>query len=113
MKDYERHKQGKIGKTALLSRFQKKGYFLIDACDYPIDRYKNRIRDEHVRKNFLRLLTELNSAITDKARTKIILVKKNVYQILDEKLRAEGFNGVNPEFLDFHGSGRQKIFRKS
>jgi len=43
--------------------------------------------------------------------TKVILIKKNIYDLLFDRLRSQGFNVVNAEHLDFPSCGNQLKFK--
>jgi len=104
---YERYK---VDKRYLLKTLTKHGIFLIDACEYPIDKESNKDRDYLIEKEHQHLISRLKKLADTK--TKIILIKKNVYNILFERLRNEGYNVINTEHLDFPSHGNQKKFKE-
>lgn len=89
-----------------LTKLKKKGYFLIDAVEYPINQFENdsEKRDRHVKINFNNLIERIEKlkedGIFDK-NTKIILIKKNIYEILGDDLKEKGFNVLNEKLLPF------------
>ena len=85
-----------------LRELRDKGFFLIDAVDYPIDQFKGDMkkRNRHIRLNFNTLIEKLKKLGIDR-NTKIVLIKKNIFEILGEKLKEEGFNVLNAKLLPF------------
>ena len=59
-------------KILLLNNFKENGFFLIDACDYPINQHNDR--DSFINNNFHKLTQKIENLIDDD--TKIILIKK-------------------------------------
>ena len=106
--EYEDFKKSK-DKVPLLNKFKENGFFLIDACDYPINQYVNRIRNNRIETDFPKLLQKIKTVIDDD--TKIILIKKNIYKLLFDKLDSEGINVINTEYLEFPSSGHQLEFK--
>lgn len=104
--EYEVYKTSK-DKAPLLTKFRDNGYFLIDAVDYPINQEDDR--DFFVNKGYPNLVNRLKDLI-DK-ETKIILVKKNIFELLTGKLKSIGYNVINTEHLDFPGSGNQLKYK--
>ena len=105
------HLQSKKGKIQLLKKFQKNGFFLIDACECPINQEKKKkVRNYHIEKNFPKLKEKIKKLINKD--TKIILIKKNVYDLLHKKLKDEKFNVINNKFLPFPSHGHQIKFRE-
>lgn len=89
-------------KGALLDKFRENCFFLIDACEYPINQHEDIIRKHHIliKENLLNLKEKIET-LTD-AETKIILIKKNIFQLLcvDQNLNQE-YNIINREYLVF------------
>jgi len=94
-------------KRTLLGRLRENGSFLIDACDYPINQHKDR--DRFVKKDFPKLTKKMRGLVD--GETKVILIKKNIYDLLFDRLRSQGFNVVNAEHLDFPSCGNQLKFK--
>jgi len=90
-------------KVALLNKFRENGYFLIDACEYPINQHKSgKIRKYHIliKENLLNLKERIET-LTD-SETKIILIKKNIFQLLCDKQKLnQEYNVINIEYLVF------------
>lgn len=106
-KEHTQYKQNK-DKTKLLNKFKEEGFFLIDACNFPINQYKHR--NLIIQKNSLNLRLKIDELINKK--TPIILIKKNIYLIFNEKLKSEGYNILNKTYLEFPSCGNQKKFKK-
>ena len=93
-------------KILLLNEFRESGFFLIDACDYPINQHKDR--DNFINNDFPKLVQKIKTLIDD---TKIILIKKNIFELLSGRLKSQGFNVINAEHLDFPSCGNQLKFK--
>jgi hypothetical protein len=103
--DYEQYRNDK---AKLLKIFKENGFFLIDACEYPINQYKKR--NEFIKNEYPNLVRRIRKIINEK--TKIVLIKKNVYQLLFDSLKKDGFNVINQKHLNFPSCGNQKKFRE-
>ena len=107
--EYDRFKKDKgKDKKQLLKKFKEGGFFLIDACDEPINQHKNR--DFFIGNDFQKLVEKIKGLIHKDA--KIILIKKNIFDLLFKELKDCGFNVINTEHLDFPSSGNQSKFKK-
>jgi hypothetical protein len=95
-------------KKRLLNKFKEIGFFLIDACEYPIDQQRNR--DFFIEKEFPKLVNRIRKLI--RKNTKIMLIKKNIFELLSEPLKNKGFNVINTEYLDFPSCGNQTKFKE-
>lgn len=89
-----------------LKKLENEGFFLIDAVEYPIDQFKKdtKKRNRHVRNNFNNLIEKIEKLKEERfidKDTKIILIKKNIFEILGEKLKEKGFNVLNDKLLPF------------
>jgi hypothetical protein len=89
-----------------LKKLKNEGFFLIDAVEYPIDQFKKdtKKRNRHVRINFNNLIEKIEKLKEERfidKNTKIILIKKNIFEILGEKLKEKGFNVLNDKLLPF------------
>jgi hypothetical protein len=91
-------------KEKCLKRLQRDCFFLIDAVEYPINQFKEKRRTIHVKHNISDLLERIDKlkekGCIDK-NTKIILIKRNVFEVLEEKLKKKDFNVLNKELLPF------------
>jgi len=97
-------------KSEMLEKFKVNNYFLIDAVEYPINHIKSkRQRNKAVEENVDDLMNRIKRLPQPKG---IVLIKKNVYEILYQRLENEGFNVLNKEFVNFPSHGNQRIFRE-
>ncbi len=96
-------------KEKLLRRFQADGYYLMDIFNIPIEEYYEKHLD-NIDDTVNELIENLNSLID--ADTPIILIKKFTYDMLDIRLRREGFNVINKGVIPFPSSGQQTNFKK-
>ena len=94
-----------------LREFARQGYVLADATYSPVNHIKNkRKRNEAILRDLPDLIDDLREII-GRRRIKLILVKANICQMLEEPLKATGFNVVNNGItVPFPGSGQQTKF---
>ena len=104
----ESDKKATKKKVPLLKKFKEGCFFLIDACDEPINQHKNR--DFFIGKDFQKLVERIKGLIHKDAE--IILIKKNIFDLLFKELKDRGFNVINTGHLDFPSSGNQLKFKK-
>lgn len=98
-------------KKKWLIQLQSKGFFLIDAIHTPIPSgLSKKVIAGLINDDFPYLLEKLKK-LTDKD-TKIILIKKVVFNSLNISLKTHKFNVINTEMLDFPSHGRQPQFRE-
>lgn len=102
---YPRHR-----KAAFLARFKADGFYLLDAVEKPLGKVSSAIKRKRIRQSLPRLRDDLRR--TCENGTKVVLISAPVYEVCAAPLRAEGFNVLNKEMIDFPGSGCQKKFRK-
>lgn len=104
-------KYNKRKKEYWLRRLEEKGFFLIDAIEKPIrSGLSDKVIAGYINEYFPRLVQKIEK-YTDKD-TKIILIKKVVYNTLKDKLRERGFNVINIEMLPFPSKGGQTRFKE-
>jgi hypothetical protein len=94
-------------KGEFLRRFQSDGYYLIDASPTPLG---SRTPEQAIREGPPDLLESVRHLAT--ATTKIVLIKKAVYEIAGPFLIAHGIDIANTEMLNFPGSGQQGEFHR-
>src|SRR2546428_5402521 len=93
-----------------LKAFCAKGYFLLDAAKCPVDKMnlaeeaRNSIILSCARTNLLTDIRELRPE-------SILLIKKNVFEVLYTTLRNEGFEVLNDSPIPFPGTGHQAEYR--
>jgi len=95
-----------------LSRFREQGYFLIDATYTPVNQLPDSKKEAIILRDFPLLVEALHEYAGPE--TAIVLVKANVYKLLEPKLRDLGFNVLNQEvMIPFPSSGQQSKFRSA
>jgi hypothetical protein len=96
-----------------LRELQKKGWVLVDATYQPVDGEKNnKKRDEVILRDYPLLKTALEKMLADKS-VPIVLIKVNVCDALEPKLKADGFNVINNGIrVSFPSHGRQPDFHR-
>lgn len=92
-------------KSSFLNRLKYKGYFLMDAVEYPINMVRNRNDEETIiieeSGNLLNRLNELERRNKIDTETKIILIKVSVYNALSSLLKEHGYNVLNKSKINF------------
>ncbi len=92
-------------KAALLEQFQSDGFWLLDLAEVP-----HEVTGLPPEASLPSLLERVQAA-ADPERTRIILIKANVYDCCYPVLRDGGYR-VSSERIPFPGSGQQAVFRK-
>lgn len=95
-----------------LREFQDRGFFVVDASYDPVNNLKGKARDQMILRGFRSLVQDLN--LLDPGRkAKVVLVKKNICELMEPRLTREGFVVANKgDRVFFPGSGRQADFRR-
>jgi hypothetical protein len=103
---------GARSKEERLKCLQKLGIFLIDACNYPINQIPVNKRNKLIIKDYAVLKKRIDELVSPK--TKIILIKQNIYNLLKDRLRDDGYNVINKEdkCLPFPSNGNQGKFMR-
>jgi hypothetical protein len=101
-----RHRPGE--KDAWLRRFQRAGYYMIDATDRPVNRLSPLERREELRRSLEPKVAEIGRLIV--AGTPIVLIKKNIFEAFSQPLRDAGHNVIHKTFLPFPSHGHQARF---
>jgi len=95
-----------------LREFQRRGWVLVDATYQPVDWLSEKERAAVILRYYPLLRADLTAILPDKS-IPIILVKKNVCQILEPKLKEDGFNVLNKGSLVYFPShSRQPDFHR-
>ncbi len=97
-------------KKRLLKKFREEGFFLVDACEFPINKVVEKDKNKAISDNYENLKNRLKKCVSKS--TKIILIKKNIHELLVEQLRADGFDVINDDFINFPSHGNQAIFKE-
>jgi hypothetical protein len=99
-------------KESGLREFQKKGWVLVDATYEPVNALDDPDADRVIIRDYHLLRDDLAAMLLDKL-IPIVLVKKNVCQLLEPKLTDDGFRVLNKgSLVPFPSTGRQKDFHK-
>lgn len=96
-------------KTDYLERFMDRGYYLIDASDQPMPMgVTDAAKRTQLRASLDSLVAKVRSLTGP--HTRVVLISKSVHDACSARLKAEGFNVINAEAIDFPSSGRQLVF---
>jgi hypothetical protein len=98
-------------KDKWLRKFQKHGYYMIDATDKPVNRLLAAERRQILKDSVKSKLREISKLATKK--TPIVLIKKNVFEAFNEPLCKEDYKVIHEEFLPFPSHGHQARFIKA
>jgi len=96
-------------KSSMLEEFRSLGYFLIDVCEFPVDKLRPRERRISTIRGALTLPGRVGALCPDR----ILIVKKTVFKPAIQALSKTGFAGrvLNTEPLPFPSHGNQKKYR--
>ena len=93
-----------------LRAFQKKGWILVDATYQPVNEgLTDGERDEVITRHYLLLVADLKQL--DRSAP-IVLIKANVYRLLETRLKDDGFEVINRGPIPFPATGWQKKFHE-
>jgi hypothetical protein len=97
-------------KEKFLNCFKRDGFYLIDACEEPMESKDRSYKEKQIEK----YLPDLKSRILGFAcpAAKIILIVATVHSICLEELKQEGFCVINKRSIPFPGTGNQGKFRE-
>ncbi len=100
-----------LDKQQLLAQFQSRNLFLLDTCEFPVDKMSTRQRHNAILEAVPRLVEEVRD-LDPKA---ILIVKKTVFEPVREGLERGGLGEriLNEEPLPFPSHGNQRKFRIS
>ena len=106
---------GASPKTKLdgLREFQQRGWVLVDATYKPVNNERNpRRRNAAIIRDYGLLCDDLKTLMSGRS-TPLILIKKNLCEILEPKLANDGFNVLNGgRVIYFPSHGRQNDFHR-
>jgi hypothetical protein len=109
-REFQEYEQGK-SKARLLKKFKKHGFFLVDACETPINQHKEgAFRNLLVKKSLPSLVKKVKQVAGPE--TKIIFIKDNVHRIAAKKLEKEGFQVLHQEPLKFPYGKNAVVFQE-
>lgn len=96
-------------KSRYLARFQKDGFYLIDAVTEPITQASSSAESERIiRQSAADLIRRIKPLLGHD--TKIVLIKATVYNALYAALREAGLPVINTQAIDFPSTGNQRKF---
>lgn len=104
-KELEEHKE------TWLQRFKNDGFYMIEALEtsqhHEVTKHE---RQEKITAALPRLITRIKELAGPK--TKIILIKSNVFEAAAKPLTKAGFQILNTELVDYPGQFNQKDYRE-
>jgi hypothetical protein len=100
-------------KESGLHEFQRRGVVLVDATYESVNALSGAARDEVIVRDYTLLRDDLAALMPPDRSTKLILVKANVCQLLEPKLKEDGFYVLNNGHkVPFPSTGHQKDFHQ-
>lgn len=96
---------------------QKKGWLLTNPIYIPVNKLPDREADRLILENYPNFLTDLDVLIKGNKRTPMILVKANIFRLLNKKLVDDGYRVLNgttmiPFPLHYHADRFHKACTK-
>ena len=99
---------GPSAKAPWLKMLQDRGVFLIDLASEPVNHWSSTERHATLQRNIDHTVRDASEL----APAGIVLVKKNVFELLNIPLRSAGLNVLHDAFIPFPASGQQARFRE-
>ena len=95
-----------------LRNFQQRGWILIDATYTPVNELRQKERNKIIERDYSLLISDLDRLTLDRSISiPVILIKANICQLLERRLKADGFSIVNHgRVVYFPSSGQQVKF---
>lgn len=98
-------------KEKWLRRFADDGFYMIEALEESQEhKVTKEQRQERIRAALPRLIERVKGLTT--SRTKIILIKSNVFEVAAAPLQQAGFTVLNKELVDYPGRFNQRAYRQ-
>ena len=97
-------------KRTFLNCFKRDGFYLIDACEKPIELSHVSYKKKKIQESLPDLKKRLSYLICPD--TKIILIVASVYDACIQELKSKGYCVINEQSIPFPGFGNQNKFRK-
>src|SRR5215203_4993689 len=95
-----------------LREFQRHGWVLVDATYEPVNDLPLLRRNQVIDRDYPRLRDDLSALLPDRA-VPVILIKANVCDLLEQRLKDDGFNVVNRgRRIAFPAFGKQPDFHR-
>lgn len=101
-------KSGPNAKVPWLAKLRDQGVYLIDLAQVPVNYRSEAERAATLEQNIAAAIALANEL----APQGIVLVKQNVFNLLNGPLRATGLPVLHNEFIPFPASGQQMRFRQ-
>jgi hypothetical protein len=100
-----------VDKRSMLLRFQSMGLYLLDTCDFPVDKMRPRERREAVLEQIPRLVNDVIEADP----LHIFVVKSSIFNPVVIALNEFGFQSqiLNSGPIPFPSHGNQRTYRSS
>ena len=89
------------------ARLRDEGVFLIDLAPAPVNYHRANERHDALQANVEATTKQAVALVPDG----VILIKRNVFEALDQPLRDADLSVLHDEFIPFPGSGQQRRFR--
>lgn len=99
---------GPNAKTPWLAKLKADGVFLIDLAAEPVNYHGAGQRAAALRRNIEATVT-LSASLKPEG---VVLVKRNVFELLNAPMRDAGLPVLHEDFIPFPGSGQQRRFRE-
>jgi hypothetical protein len=96
-----------LDKSPYLKRFQEGRHFLIDLSPTPVNKLSPTERHAELRRNIIHISEEIETL----RPAKILLIKRNVFDILSPLLQSSKLT-LNREFIPFPSHGWQAEYRQ-
>lgn len=98
-------------KAQWLQRFQKDGYFMIEALTASQEHaVTKKQRQERIRAALPDIIRRVGGLCSP--NTKLILIKSNVFEVAATPLREAGYTVLNTELVDYPGRFNQSAFKR-
>lgn len=101
-------RSGPGAKIPWLEKLRDQGVYLIDLASVPVNYHSRSERAAALQQN----IDATVALATDLQPDGVVLVKKNVFELLNEPIRAAGLRMLHEEFIPFPASGQQARFRE-
>jgi hypothetical protein len=99
---------GPNAKRRWLEKLKADGVYLIDLAPVPVNNHSPSERAAALQRNIKATVSHASELKPDG----VVLVKQNVFDLLERPIRATGLPLLHDDFIPFPGSGQQKRFRE-
>jgi hypothetical protein len=82
-----------------LKAFCEAGYFLMDPIYEPVNKLKDSEANNLILQNYPVFLQDLQKILGNKKNIPLILIKRNICELLEKRLLDDGFNVVNQSII--------------